>query len=220
MILNNYQINFLKATQQNSYIKDHFYLAWGTALAAHYLLHRLSDDLDFFSTDAVDFWTISQRIIEHQDILQIKQWTHRKYHDRNLINIIYLDWFELKCEFTRYMKPIFKTRKADWYYVEHQDDIIIDKVACMIDRNDPKDFVDIYYLFKDQIDVDRSHWLNLYQQKFWNTLSLHTFWYSLLKGTKITLLPHIIDKTLELKTIHEFFLMQAKNCGHKDMFFE
>lgn len=57
-ILNNYQIETLAFLKQDPYIMDNFWFSGGTALAEGYLQHRLSDDLDFFTTNAVNSFTI------------------------------------------------------------------------------------------------------------------------------------------------------------------
>ena len=50
-ILTPFQSAFLKAFSQSP-LNDRFYLTGGTALAAFYLQHRLSEDLDFFTADS------------------------------------------------------------------------------------------------------------------------------------------------------------------------
>lgn len=49
-ILTPFQKKLLKSIG-DSPLADHFYLTGGTALAAFYLQHRFSEDLDFFSAD-------------------------------------------------------------------------------------------------------------------------------------------------------------------------
>ena len=49
-ILTPFQQQLLRAIGQTQ-IAENFYLTGGTALAAHFLQHRLSEDLDFFSSD-------------------------------------------------------------------------------------------------------------------------------------------------------------------------
>ncbi len=49
LILTEWQKVFLKAFASSD-LKEHFNLSGGTALSGFYLEHRLSDDLDFFSS--------------------------------------------------------------------------------------------------------------------------------------------------------------------------
>ncbi len=48
-ILSKHQKHFLDFAAKQNYIFENFYLTGGTALAAFYLRHRLSEDLDFFN---------------------------------------------------------------------------------------------------------------------------------------------------------------------------
>jgi len=48
-ILTPFQQQLLRAIGQTQ-IAENFYLTGGTALAAYFLQHRLSEDLDFFSS--------------------------------------------------------------------------------------------------------------------------------------------------------------------------
>jgi len=51
-ILAIYQQQFLEFASKQDYISKNFYLTGGTALAAFYLHHRMSEDLDFFVKEA------------------------------------------------------------------------------------------------------------------------------------------------------------------------
>lgn len=48
-ILTENQIAFLEQIKKSEFLAKNFYLTGGTALAAFYLHHRYSEDLDFFS---------------------------------------------------------------------------------------------------------------------------------------------------------------------------
>ena len=53
-ILDPRQVEFLDEFQKVAFLKDNFYLTRGTALAAFYLKHRYSEDLDFFTEHEID----------------------------------------------------------------------------------------------------------------------------------------------------------------------
>lgn len=50
-ILTESQRQVIKYISEDKTLSDQFYLAGGTALAAYYLNHRYSDDLDFFTNN-------------------------------------------------------------------------------------------------------------------------------------------------------------------------
>jgi len=53
-VLTSRQVSFLEKVGQNRSLAENFYLTGGTALAAFYLAHRYSEDLDFFSEKEFD----------------------------------------------------------------------------------------------------------------------------------------------------------------------
>ena len=57
-VLNKPQKDFLELFKQNNFLVKKFYLTGGTALAAFYLYHRYSEDIDFFSEEEVDLLPI------------------------------------------------------------------------------------------------------------------------------------------------------------------
>jgi predicted nucleotidyltransferase component of viral defense system len=180
-ILNAYQKKFLQAAQGDNYISGHFYLAGGTTLAQYYLHHRLSDDLDFFTSDEdINIRSIENFLEENKEKLGVAQRQRIKRYDRNICNLRYTDGFELKTEFTKYFKPLYPLAKIEGLHVEHINDIFLNKIACILDRNDPKDFVDLYYMWHDA-RVDTTHILERVKKKFLNTVSDNVLSYALFK---------------------------------------
>ena len=53
-ILTHNQITFLTAVGESALFMNRFYLTGGTPLAAFYLKHRYSEDLDFFSEEELE----------------------------------------------------------------------------------------------------------------------------------------------------------------------
>ena len=53
-ILTPQQESFLNLVGEEKSIRDNFYFTGGTPLAAFYLKHRLSEDIDLFSEEEVD----------------------------------------------------------------------------------------------------------------------------------------------------------------------
>lgn len=113
-ILNQYQIKLLNLIKKDKYISSHFYLAGGTTLAEYYLHHRLSDDLDFFTSDTeIDIRYIENFLENHKNTLGLQSRQRIKMFDRNMINLTYRDGFALKTEFTIYYKPLYPLEQID-----------------------------------------------------------------------------------------------------------
>lgn len=202
-ILNKHQqefiINFL-----HSDLREDFYLSWWTSLAEFYLQHRLSDDLDFFCIQDTISTTQVQSFLGNLQInnTKIQQISKQKLYDRNLYNIKYKDQ-ELKTEFSLYPKPLYPLQKYNLLSIESIEDIFVDKLMCLYDRNDPKDFVDLYFLLQDS-RLTIAQWLIDVTKKFWVSISGTSFALACNKVSLIKQLP-IMIKHLNIKDLQDFF---------------
>ena len=64
----------------------HFYLSGGTALAAYYLNHRASDDLDFFSEQDFPTTTVQRIAGGLRTVLNADGLRYSRLHDRRRIS--------------------------------------------------------------------------------------------------------------------------------------
>ncbi len=71
-ILTKNQITVLEKIKNSNFIVQNFYLTGGTALAAFYLQHRYSEDLDFFSEKEFDILNLNIFFNQIKKDLQIK----------------------------------------------------------------------------------------------------------------------------------------------------
>ncbi len=71
-----------------SELRDVFRLTGGTALSAFYLEHRLSEDLDFFSTDSVPLSVIESFL---KSVDSVKEISFSKLFDRNIFDLMMTD---------------------------------------------------------------------------------------------------------------------------------
>jgi predicted nucleotidyltransferase component of viral defense system len=123
-------------------LSDAFRLTGGTALSAFYLEHRLSEDLDFFSSEKVPFY-LPEEFLKSLDFVDAM--THAKLFDRNIFNLKLKDGRILKTEFTFYpLKNIEASVAIDGLQVDSFLDIAVNKLCAMADRTDAKDYVDAY----------------------------------------------------------------------------
>ena len=125
------------------------YLSGGTALAEYYLHHRLSDDLDFFSLEKIDMNVLAGFVEEVKEMLGAKKVSYERVFDRNLYFFSFGKDEELKMEFTQYsFEPLDKKLKKNGIKVDSFHDIAAGKLMALLDRFDPKDFVDLYFILK------------------------------------------------------------------------
>ncbi len=190
-------------------IKDLFYLSGGTALAAFYLGHRYSDDLDFF-TDITDFPQLAvERIAE--DIRRkagAEKTEYQRLYDRRIFFFKKADE-ELKVEFTSYpfvsLHPHIKQNNMQ---VDSLEDLAANKMMALMDRIEPKDFVDLYFLLHESnftLDLLRE----LVERKFHLIINPITLGAELAKVRFITQLPRMV-KSLTPEELKNFFTQCAK----------
>ena len=148
-ILTSDQIAFLKAMGSTPNLANTFYLTGGTPLAAFYLGHRYSEDLDFFSEQEVDATGIRVFLEQHKEALGIKSIDLQQSFNRNLF-FVELPGGVLKTEFTYFPFPrIEKNLKKEYGVEVHSPlDIAVNKVHTIYSRTKARDYIDLYLLCK------------------------------------------------------------------------
>ncbi len=188
---------------------SNFYLSGGTALSVFYLEHRLSDDLDFFCEDAVDYATIHAFTEKLKQELGAKDLRHERLFDRNIFFLKFSDG-ELKLEFTKYpFKHLGRVTKHLEIAVDSVRDLAANKLAALIDRFDPKDFVDLYFLLKK---FKLAAICRDVEKKFGMKINDMTLGSELAKVRRIVALP-IMIKPLNINNLKIFFAEQTKKIG-------
>lgn len=207
-ILTPLQIQTLQMIGQTSISKS-FYLTGGTALAAYYLQHRYSVDLDFFTDDPTATARVPSAMKEVAQKLDIE-----------IAFVRTLDTF-LEC-FLR--APNGERVEMDFavdtpyrleptqldvtlnIQIDNLTDIACNKLSALFDRAEPKDFVDIYFLcqeafsFKDLVERTRQKHVGL--DDYWLAVALR-------RVEQVEFLPRMI-KPVTVEQLKEFFLNQAK----------
>ncbi len=125
-----------------SELRNVFRLTGGTALSAFYLEHRLSEDLDFFSSENIPLIVIENFL---KSIGGIKDIVFSKLFDRNIFSLKSKKDSFLKVEFTNYqLKNIEDCAVIDHLRIDSFLDITVNKLCAIADRSDAKDYVDVY----------------------------------------------------------------------------
>lgn len=189
-------------------IMQRCYLAGGTALSAYYYFHRLSDDLDFFTEEP-----FSQRdeilplIHELKQEIEAKEMRYQRLYDRHLYFFSFDSEEELKMEFSFYPFPALSPRqKHNGILIDSLEDIAAGKLMAMLDRFDPKDFVDMYFLLQDfSLDEIRS----FAEKKFDLQIDDVFLGSELLKAEKISALP-VMNKPLSKEEMKDCFFEKVK----------
>jgi len=173
-----------------------FYLTGGTALAAFYLRHRYSDDLDFFTHDAETrfLWPMLQQAMPQLGFTV-------ESRTPQFIRIRFAH--ELKADFVQDIpfRVGVPAQHGSWR-VDCLENITLNKISAIQGRLDVKDYVDLYFLIKDRPE----RILVLLEQARKKDASIEPFLWSRIIWDVETfrLLPRMI-LPLELKDLVKFY---------------
>ena len=190
-------------------LNDAYYLTGGTALAGYYLGHRISDDLDFFCLEEADRMFLHEFAEELRKKLNAATVRYERIYDRSQFFFVCEDE-ELKIEFTKYPFPQLEAPVLrDGIKVDSLRDIAANKLMAMLDRFEPKDFVDLYFLLQNRVfsDVRRDA-----EEKFKTKIGSLFLGTELLKARRIEGLPRMIQP-LKVEELRDFFTDRAQELA-------
>lgn len=202
---------FLDQVQQDPNLVKTFYLTGGTALAAYYLNHRLSEDIDLFSDTPFDEATVIAAMAHLVTGLGVRS-KLSKILGRLRYDLTFPNNKLLKVDFVFYdFSHIEPTNVFGTLVVDSMGDIAVNKLLSISQRTVSKDFVDLYFLLKKYTVWDLQHGV---EHKF--KLEIEPLYLSSLfaKSEKLTDLP-VMKKKLTLDQLKTFFLAQARRLASK-----
>lgn len=119
-------------------------LAGGTGLAFRFG-HRLSEDLDFFRTDATDVDAL------HRVLATYGEYETLQTDERTLTVLLRktkLSFFQVRDPF------LFASESYRFFAVAHVVDIALMKLAAIAGRGSRKDFIDLYLILHDGLTLE------------------------------------------------------------------
>lgn len=200
-ILNQLQSDLLIAFF-NLPLADQFVLTGGTALAAYYLQHRLSEDLDLFTLDREAFEEVSPSARSLAEALDAT------CDDRRLSPHLHQAFFsrgneQVKMDIVLDAGPWFGTpQNLDGVKVDALENIAANKIVAMFGRATPRDFADLYFIL-NETDLALDDLLGMAKQK---DTGLHEFYLAgwiHQEAPKLQRLPPMI-KPLDIETLKKF----------------
>ena len=206
-ILSNDQLLVLDFIRRKSEVNRYFYLTGGTALAEFYLQHRYSDDIDFF-TNEKDFpqLVVESAAKEIGSIIGAREIEYKKLYDRRIF-FFKKDGDELKMEFTQYpFLHLQQPQNNNQLLVDSFEDIAANKLMALIDRIEPKDFVDLFFILQK---TNLENILNLVKRKFDFKIDPLVLGSEFAKIKGVTIMPKMI-KPLSLEKLKTFYSDSAK----------
>ncbi len=207
-VLTAFQIAVLEAFRGEALIKD-FYLTGGTALAAFYLGHRLSEDLDFFTELPNAVARISRMIEKVAKKLNARVSFGRRFETLFECTLIRGEDARVEMDFALDMagrrQPI-EPMPEFGLYMDNRLDIACNKLSALCERSEPKDFVDIYFIHSGYLSLPK---LLKEARRKYPGLDNYAVAMSFLKVKDISLWPRMMVPFVS-KDLQTFFVDKAK----------
>ena len=203
------QRTFLSHLRTFPPILTSFYLTGGTALAACYFNHRVSEDIDLFSRHPFRHEHVISTMAAISKRMRAK--TTYAIVDTSLrYDMLLAGNRKLKIDFVHYdFTQLEKPNNLDGLSVDSIEDISVNKLLTISQRTAPKDFVDLYFVLKQytlwDLRIGVEHKFGLEIEPLYMA--------SLLKKVdELDTLP-VMKKKLSLETLKTFFLAETKKLA-------
>ncbi|MBI2465686.1 MAG: nucleotidyl transferase AbiEii/AbiGii toxin family protein [Candidatus Sungbacteria bacterium] len=142
-ILTAEQEKFLDLISQDSYFCKKFYLTGGTALAAFYLFHRLSEDIDLFSKEDINLLAVKAFVGKVQKELKLEKIDYRQFLGLHTFQLFFPNKKILKIDFNYYpFEQIELGIKYKNIKIDSVLDIAVNKVQTIAMQPRSRDFID------------------------------------------------------------------------------
>ncbi len=149
-ILTQEQENLLSLISDEKYLAEKFYFTGGTPLAVFYLHHRISEDIDLFSEEEIYLPSINVFIKQAQTKLKAGSVDYKNFLGLHSFQLIFSATQSLKIDFNYYPFPrIERGMRYKNIEVDSPYDIAVNKVHTIVMKPRARDFIDIYYLVKE-----------------------------------------------------------------------
>jgi len=216
-ILTPEQDKFLELAGKQKYLRENFYLTGGTPLAAFYLFHRLSEDIDLFSEEEINLLPVRAFIGKAQKEFGIEKVDYRQFLGLHTFQLFFSETNILKVDFNYYpFPPIEKGLVYKGVTVDSALDIAVNKVHTIATRPRSRDFIDIYFLVKEKGYFFKDLVLKAKAKFDWH-IDLIQFGSRLAQAAELSDYPRML-KPLEPSEWQGFFVEEASKL--KDEIFE
>jgi predicted nucleotidyltransferase component of viral defense system len=200
----------LEFTAQKKEITKRFYLTGGSALAAFYLNHRVSKDLDFFSErEEVPPKIIEAFLKKVSSQLGIVKIERSQFLGLFSYYLIYSDRESLKVDFNFYPFPrIEKGKIYKGLEIASIYDIAVDKLHTLFMKPRGRDYVDLYFILEEKKYPFKKLILDAKAKFDWDIDKLNLA----AQFLRVKDFEEILEmrKPFERKEMENFFLNEAK----------
>lgn len=210
-ILTSDQKKVLDYLSEQDFIRD-FYLTDGTALAAFYLNHRYSEDLDFFTAEEeIDVKSLTVFFESLKPKLNITAVDFQKSLNRNLFFLKTPNGI-IKTEFTFFpFEPIETGLNYHKLKIDSLLDIAVNKLFTIYQQPRARDFIDLFFIIQEK-NYDFDDLLAKIKLKFDWPIDALNLGSQLIRIRDLKDYPRMIKAVNESKLI-DFFEATAKKLN-------
>jgi hypothetical protein len=190
-------------------LREDFFLTGGTALAALYLHHRYSVDLDLFTENPTAVAQVPPTMQEIASRLGLEVTFTRTWGTFLEAFVIAPDGERVEFDFAQDSPYRLEPTRLDHdldFWVDNPTDIACNKLSALFDRAEPKDFVDVYFVVRELLPFDQL--VGLARQKH---VGMDDYWLAiaLAQVDQVSMLPRMV-KPVSVEELRVFFLARAK----------
>ena len=212
-VLSKSQKDILAIISRDKTICSNFYLTGGTALAEFYLHHRLSEDLDFFSENEFEPQNVSVFLEKIKKEAKIKKVEFQQSFNRNLFFLDLTNGDKIKTEFTYFpFTRIERKEKMGDLYIDSLLDIAVNKVFTIYQKPRSRDFIDLYFILKEDKNLLLDDLIKRAQIKFDSYLDPLQLGAQYIKARELKDFPKMLVN-IEDKIWQDFFINEAKKLS-------
>jgi len=189
-------------------LRDDFFLTGGTALAALYLRHRYSVDLDLFTENPAAVVQVPPNMEEIASRLGLEITFTRTLGTFLEAFVTSPDGERVEFDFAQDSPYRLEPTRLDpnWILGHNPTYIACNKLSALFDRAEPKDFVDIYFVVQEIYPFD--HLVTLARHKH---VGMDDYWLAmaLAQVEQVEVLPRMV-KPVSIDVLRVFFMARAK----------
>ncbi len=217
-ILTTHQLNLLELAQAEPFIIKNYYLTGGTALAAFYYYHRLSEDIDLFCENKeVDAKVVETFLKTKGSKIGVNHLKGMQTMGLVSFMLHFRDGGTLKVDFNFYPFPrIERGRKYKNLQIDSVYDIAANKLHTIFMKPRVRDYIDLYFILrKEKFDLDNLI-INAKAKFDWDIdrVNLSSQFIRVKEIIKFKDLPKMLVPFSQ-KKMEDFFLGLAKSLENK-----
>jgi hypothetical protein len=184
-----------------------FYLSGGAALAAGYLGHRYSDDLDFFTPGKFPIRKLVE-FMEKLPGLKSLQWLLPR--DRTTFLITWDDGSQVKVEYRQFpFTLITPPWRIGSFLVDSFSDLLANKLYALVERRYELDRIDIYLILRELDEVTLKTAVDAAESKFGLDGLIRTSVMSRLKANPPETAPECLFEPLDMSAMMAMFASRS-----------